>query len=60
MVRAAKIYRKEDIQQMSKKAVNAGWGLKGSDNYDIWLYLLLETLSTYDWMRMFTVMFSNN
>ena len=38
MVRAAKIYRKEDIQQMSKKAVNAGWGLKGSDNYDIWLY----------------------
>ena len=38
MVRASKIYRKEDIQQMSKKAVNAGWGLKGSDNYDIWLY----------------------
>ncbi len=26
MVRAAKIYRKEDIQMMSKKAVNAGWG----------------------------------
>ena len=38
MVRAAKIYRKEDIQMMSKKAVNAGWGLNGADTYDIWLY----------------------
>jgi hypothetical protein len=38
MVGAAKIYRKEDIQMMSKKAVNAGWGLNGADTYDIWLY----------------------
>jgi len=38
MVSAKKIYRKEDIQQMSKKAVNAGWGLNGADTYDIWLY----------------------
>ncbi len=38
MVRAAKIYRKEDIQMMSKKAVNAEWGLNGADTYDIWLY----------------------
>ena len=38
MVNAAKIYRKEDIQQMSQKAVNAGWGLGGADTYDIWLY----------------------
>ena len=38
MVNAAKIYRKEDIQMMSKKAVNAGWGLSGADTYDIWLY----------------------
>jgi len=38
MVRAAKIYRKEDIDMMSKKAVNAGWGLNGADTYDIWLY----------------------
>jgi hypothetical protein len=38
MVNAAKIYRKEDIQQMSQKAVNAGWGLNGADTYDIWLY----------------------
>ena len=38
MVSAKKIYRKEDIQMMSKKAVNAGWGLSGADTYDIWLY----------------------
>lgn len=38
MVSAKKIYRKEDIQAMSQKAVNAGWGPKGADTYDIWLY----------------------
>ena len=38
MVNAKKIYRKEDIQQMSTKAVNAGWGPNGTDTYDIWLY----------------------
>jgi len=38
MVSAKKIYRKEDIKQMSKRAVNAGWGLAGADTYDIWLY----------------------
>ncbi len=38
MVAAKKIYRKEDIQQMSQKAVNAGWGLNGAATYDIWLY----------------------
>jgi len=38
MVKAKKIYRKEDIDMMSKKAVNAGWGLNGADTYDIWLY----------------------
>jgi hypothetical protein len=38
MVAAKKIYRKEDIQQMSQKAVNAGWGLSGADTYDIWFY----------------------
>ena len=37
MVAAKKIYRKEDIAQMGKKAVNAGWGLKGAATYDIWL-----------------------
>jgi hypothetical protein len=38
MVSAKKIYRKEDIQQMSTRAVNAGWGLNGAATYDIWLY----------------------
>ena len=38
MVSAKKIYRKEDIQKMSSQSVNAGWGLNGADNYDIWLY----------------------
>jgi hypothetical protein len=38
MVGSKKIYRKEDIMQMSQRAVNAGWGLNGADTYDIWLY----------------------
>ena len=38
MVGARKIYRKEDIMQMSTRAVNAGWGLNGAATYDIWLY----------------------
>jgi len=38
MVAAKKIYRKEDIQAMSQRAVNAGWGPNGAATYDIWLY----------------------
>jgi len=38
MVTAKKIYRKEDIEMMSKQAVNAGWGPRGADKYSIWLY----------------------
>ena len=39
MVNAKKIYRKEDIEQMGKQPVNAGWGPEGSTStYDIWLY----------------------
>ncbi len=38
MVNAKKIYRKEDITQMSTRAVNAGWGLNGAATYDIWLF----------------------
>jgi hypothetical protein len=33
MVAAKKIYRKEDIEMMSKQAVNAGWGPRGADTY---------------------------
>ena len=47
MVSSKKIYRKEDIVGkdypsslggMSSAGVNAGWGPKGADNYDIFLY----------------------
>ena len=38
MVAARKLYRKEDIMQMSKQPVNAGWGPDGAATYDIWLY----------------------
>jgi hypothetical protein len=38
MVTAKKIYRKEDIQRMSREVVNAGWGARGADTYDIFLY----------------------
>jgi hypothetical protein len=38
MMNANKIYRKEDIIQMGSQVVNEGWGPKGADTYDIWLY----------------------
>ena len=38
MVKAKKIYRKEDIEMMGKKSVNAGWGPSGADTYSIWFY----------------------
>ena len=33
-----KVYRKEDIQKMSNSVVNAGFGPRGADSYDIFLY----------------------
>jgi hypothetical protein len=38
MVKANKIYRKEDILNMGSQVVNKGWGAKGADTYSIWLY----------------------
>jgi hypothetical protein len=38
MVKANKIYRKEDILRMGNNVVNAGWGPRGADTYSIWLY----------------------
>jgi hypothetical protein len=38
MVKAKKVYRKEDILRMSSAAVNKGWGPEGADTYSIWLY----------------------
>jgi hypothetical protein len=38
MIAANKIYRKEDILQMGNQVVNEGWGPRGANTYDIWLY----------------------
>jgi hypothetical protein len=38
MLSADKLYRKEDIEAMKAKPVNAGWGPNGASVYDIWLY----------------------
>lgn len=38
MMSAGKIYRKEDILTMGNLPVNKGWGPKGADLYNIWLY----------------------
>jgi len=38
MMRAAKVYRKEDIIKMESKPVNPGLGEFGSDFYSIWLH----------------------
>ena len=35
---ANKIYRKQDIINMGKKAVNPGFGPHGASTYSIWLY----------------------
>lgn len=38
MMRAAKVYRKEDIDKMSNKIVNAGFGEHGANTYDIFKF----------------------
>jgi hypothetical protein len=38
MLRAGKVYRKEDIVAMEFKVVNEGFGKGGSDTYSIWLW----------------------
>jgi hypothetical protein len=38
MLKADKLYRKEDIIAMGNRAVNKGWGPNGANTYDIWLY----------------------
>ena len=50
MVAAAKIYRKEDIIAMGNKPVNAGWGPRGADTYNIWFYKGGGSCHHY-WMR---------
>jgi len=38
MLKADKLYRKEDIIAMGNRAVNKAWGPNGANTYDIWLY----------------------
>jgi hypothetical protein len=38
MVSAKKVYRKEDINAMTTKVVNAGFGKGGADTYSVWLF----------------------
>ena len=50
MVQAAKVYRKEDIEAMGNKSVNAGFGIEGAATYNIWLYKGGPNCHHY-WMR---------
>ncbi len=50
MVAANKLYRKEDIEAMENKVVNAGWGKNGSNTYSIWKYKGGGSC-THFWMR---------
>jgi hypothetical protein len=38
MLKANKVYRKEDILQLTNKPVNKGFGKDGAATYSIWLY----------------------
>lgn len=38
MIKADKVYRKEDIELAGSKVVNPGLGPRGADTYNIWLY----------------------
>ena len=38
MMRANKVYRKEDIIALDNVPVNAGFGKNGADTYSVWLY----------------------
>ena len=38
MIKANKVYRKEDILAMGRRAVNPGWGKGGANTYSIWKY----------------------
>lgn len=38
MMSAGKVFRKEDIDKASKRAVNPGWGPEGANTYDILKY----------------------
>lgn len=50
MVKAGKVYRKEDIEAAENKVLNPGFGPRGSDTYSIWLWKGSVSCHHY-WMR---------
>ena len=54
MTSANKIYRKEDIIAMGRKAVNPGWGEYGANTYSIWKWKG-GALCKHKWFRIILV-----
>jgi hypothetical protein len=53
MMRAKKVYRKEDILAMSTRKVNPGWGPKGKNTYSIWLSGCSNELETSELQKFY-------
>lgn len=53
MMRAKKVYRKEDILAMSTRKVNPGWGPKGKNTYSIWLSECSNELNTSELQKFY-------
>ena len=51
MVEARKVYKREDIEAASKKAVNPGFGKGGASTYNVWFYKGGPRCHHY-WMRL--------
>jgi hypothetical protein len=50
MLAAGKVYRKEDLLAASQRGVNPGWGPRGANTYDLFLYKGGGSCQHY-WMR---------
>ena len=59
MMKAGRVYRKEDIDLASQKAVNAGFGIDGADTYDILKYKGSVNCKHF-WMRKVYLKKGNN
>jgi hypothetical protein len=59
MMKAGRVYRKEDIDLASQKAVNAGFGIEGADTYDILKYKGSVNCKHF-WMRKVYLKKGNN
>ena len=58
MTNANKIYRKEDIIAMGRRAVNPGWGAYGANTYSIWKWKG-GALCKHKWFRVILVQEGN-